>query len=162
MSIKKIVALIFVLVIMFYVDYRMFFKDYSQKSIVTTSAYLSEKPKFRRSKVFFHTNKGTFELRNRYVVGITLREILQLTLKDKITFYFYKNADIIDFLNNRTRILGIETKQFKKFRYKKVRDLIRSEDVNSFWIINFISAIVLLAMFSKKFYRFIWIEDSSM
>lgn len=168
MSIKKIVVLILVLVVMIYVDYRMFFTDYSQKSFVTTTGYLSKRPEFHRGGVkqsstwLFYMNNRTFELRNRYVVGITLREILQLTLKDKITFYSYKNSGIIDFLNNRTRILGIETKQFKKFRYKKVRDEIRRGDVNSFWVVNFISVIVLLAMFSKKFYRFISIEDRSM
>ncbi len=164
---KKIVALIFVLVIMIYVDYRMFFTDYSQKSFETTSGYLSKRPEFHKgfrqsSRWLFYMNNRTFALENRYLVGITIREIFQLSLKDKITFYTYKNSNFTDFINNRTRIFGIETKQFKKFRYKKVRDEIRRGDVNSFWVVNFISVIVLLAMFSKKFYRFISIEDSSM
>ena len=159
MSKKRITLLVVVTLIMIHIDYRMFFASYNPKSILTSTGYLSKKPEFHNGGVrqsslwLFYMNDRIFELRNLNSVGITKKEILQLTLNEKITFYtydYYSLSSFQDFINGRSMIVGIEAQNLKKFSHKKVWNEIRRMDVSIFWGLNFFLIFLLIVVFSKK------------
>jgi len=159
MSNKRITLIVVVALIMIHIDYRMFFATYNPKSISTSTGYLSKKPEFHRGGVrqssswWFYMNDRTFELSSLNSVGISKKEILKLNTNEEITFYTYDYSSfgsLIDFLNGRSTIVGIETKDFKKFSHKKIWNEIRRQDVSIFWGLNFFLTLLLIAVFSKK------------
>lgn len=144
---------------MIHIDYRMFFASYNPKSILTSTGYLSKKPEFHSGGVrqssswWFYMDGQCYQLNNLNPVDISKKEILNLDLNEKITFYSYEYKSIpsfFDFLNNATRLVGIETDHFKKFSHKKVWDDIRRMDVQIFWGLNFFLIFLLFVVFRKK------------
>lgn len=139
------------------VNYRMFFASFDYQSIIEHNVVLTENPEYHTGGVrgtpswWFRTVDQTFQLNKNNPNNISKKEINQIKKGDSLilfSYQYYSISSFIDFLNGRTSIFGIKSKNLTKFDPILIQNHIREMDVKGFWGFNIFLIFTLMFMYS--------------